>query len=86
MMKKLKLNYTMRWKNEYKKINKSVKQLNKALIEMNEFLDSVNDLPLFGDGAKEQAIREWKEDINNVIIQLNNLKNVQIELILERHW
>ena len=56
-------------------------QFNKACEEMSEYINAFEFLPPLGEGAKEQAIQEWKEVINNVVIQLNNIKNTQIEII-----
>ena len=50
--------------------------------EMVEYINAFNFLPPRGNGAKEQAISEWKEVINNVIIQINNIRNTQIDLIM----
>lgn len=63
-------------------MKRPIKQFNKAVEEMSEFLQAFNCLPPRGDEAKKCAIQEWKECINNVIIQLNNVKNTQIDLIL----
>lgn len=58
-----------------------IKQFNIATKEMLEYINAFVFMPPRGSGAKEQAINEWKECINNVIIQLNNVKNTQIDLI-----
>ena len=57
-------------------MKRPIKQFDKAVNEMIEYINAR------GDGAKEQAINEWKQCINNVIIQINNIKNTQIDLIL----
>ena len=51
--------------------------------EMIDYINAFNNLIPRGDGAKECAIQEWKGVINDVIIQLNNIKNTQIDLILK---
>lgn len=63
-------------------MTRPVKQFDKAVNEMIDYINAFNFLPPRGGGAKEQAINEWKEVINNVLIQLNNIKNTQIDLIL----
>ncbi len=63
-------------------MKRPINQFNKAVEEMDEFIQALNFLPPRGEGAKECAINEWKQCINNVIIQLNNIKNAQIDLIL----
>ena len=65
------------------KMNKSIHQFNKACAEMGEYIEAFAFLPPIGEGAKEQAIKEWKTVINNVVIQLNNIKNQQIAIIEE---
>lgn len=62
-------------------MKRPVKQFEKATNEMNDYINSVNILPIRGEYAKEQAIKEWKTIINNVVVLLNNVKNMQIELI-----
>lgn len=64
-------------------MTRPIKQFNKACEEMSEYIQAFEILPPMGDGAKEQAIKEWKDCINNVVIQLNNIKNTQIELLLK---
>lgn len=63
-------------------MKRPIKQFDKAVDEMIEYINAFTFLPPRGDGAKEQAINEWKKCINDVVIQLNNIKNTQIELIL----
>lgn len=63
-------------------MKRPIKQFDKAVDEMIEYINAFTFLPPRGDGAKELAINEWKECINNVIIQINNIKNTQIDLIL----
>lgn len=62
-------------------MNRAITQFNKACQEMGEYIEAFNYLPPRGDGAKAMAIQEWKECINDVVIQLNNIKNLQIQLI-----
>ena len=62
-------------------MTRPVRQFYKAVNEMIDYINAFNFLPPRGDRAKEHAINEWKEVINNVLIQLNNIKNTQIELI-----
>lgn len=64
-------------------MTRPIRQFNKACEEMSEYIQAFEIMPPLGDGAKEMAIKEWKDCINNVVIQLNNIKNTQIE-ILER--
>jgi len=63
-------------------MKRPIKQFNKAVEDMEAYVQVFSFFPPRGDGAKEQAINEWKQCINNVIIQLNNIKNTQIDLIL----
>ncbi|MCI9434753.1 MAG: hypothetical protein HFI86_05745 [Bacilli bacterium] len=63
-------------------MKRPIKQFDKAVDEMIEYINAFNFMPPRGEGAKEQAINEWKQCINNVIIQINNIKNTQIDLIL----
>lgn len=63
-------------------IKRPIKQFDKAVDEIIEYINAFTFMPPRGDGAKEQAINEWKRCINNVIIQINNIKNTQIDLIL----
>lgn len=63
-------------------MKRPIKQFDKAVDEMIEYINAFTFLPLRGDEAKELAINEWKQCINNVIIQINNIKNTQIDLIL----
>ena len=53
----------------------------KAVNKMIDYINAFNFMPPRGDGAKELAIQEWKTCINDVIIQINNIKNTQIELL-----
>lgn len=62
-------------------MKRPIKQFNKACEEMSEYLKIFASFPPRGDGAKELAIQEWKTVINNVVIQLNNVKNMQIEIL-----
>lgn len=62
-------------------MKRPVRQFNKALTEMFEYINAFSFLPPLGDGAKEQAVKEWKQVCNNVFIQLNNIRNTQIELL-----
>lgn len=64
-------------------MTRPVKQFDKAVTEMIDYMNAFKFLPPRGDGAKELAITEWKQCINNVIIQINNIKNTQIDLILK---
>lgn len=63
-------------------MKRPIKQFDKAVDEMIEYINAFAFMPPRGDGAKEMAIQEWKKCINNVIIQINNIKNTQIDLIL----
>lgn len=58
-----------------------VRQFDKAVNEMIDYINAFQFLPPRGEGAKKQAIKEWKEVCNNVLIQFNNIRNTQIELI-----
>ena len=58
-----------------------VRQFDKAVNEMIDYINAFQFLPPRGEGAKEQTIKEWKEVCNNVLIQFNNIRNTQIELI-----
>lgn len=62
-------------------MKRPVRQFNKAVNEMFDYVNAFNFLPPLGDGAKEQAIKEWKQVCNNVLIQFNNIRNTQIELL-----
>lgn len=62
-------------------MSRPIKQFNKACEEMSAYIQAFSFLLPTGELAKEAAIKEWKDVINNVIIQLNNIKNAQIELI-----
>ena len=62
-------------------MKRPIKQFCKAVNEMTDYINAFNSLPPRGDGAKELAIQEWKTVINNVVIQLNNVKNMQIEIL-----
>lgn len=63
-------------------MTRPVRQFDKAVNEMIDYINAFNFLPPRGAGAKEHAINEWKEVINNVVIQLNNIKNTQIDLLM----
>ena len=63
------------------KMKRPIKQFNKAVDEMIVYINAFNFLPPRGNGAKELAIQEWKDVINNVIVQLNNVKNMQIKIL-----
>ena len=63
-------------------MTRPVREFDKAVNEMINYINAFNFLPPRGDGAKQHAINEWKEVINNVVIQLNNIKNTQIDIIL----
>lgn len=65
-------------------MKRPIMQFNRALEELFEYVVSFENMPPRGDGAKEQAIKEWKQCFNNALIQFNNIKNTQIEL-LERN-
>lgn len=62
-------------------MNKSINKLNKSLKTMTEYIEAFNFLLPRGEYAKEEAIQEWEACINDVIVQINNIKNRQIELI-----
>lgn len=62
-------------------MKRPVKQFVKAIDEMFEYINAFDFLPPRGDGAKELAIKEWKQVCNNVLIQFNNIRNTQIELL-----
>ena len=66
---------------KYLGMKRPVRQFNKAVNEMFDYINAFNFLPPRGDGAKEQAIKEWKQACNNVLIQFNNIRNTQIELL-----
>lgn len=63
-------------------MKRPILQFNKAVQEMDEYITAFNCILPRGAGAKECAIQEWKQVINNVFIQLNNIKNAQIDLIM----
>ena len=67
-------------------MKRPIRQFEKALNEMIDFINAVNFLPPRGEGAKAAATDEWKEIINNVIIQLNNIKHAQIKLIYKEDY
>lgn len=62
-------------------MKRPIKQFDKAVDEMIDYINAFNFLPPRGNGAKELAIQEWKNVINNVVIQLNNVKNMQIKIL-----
>jgi len=62
-------------------MKRPIQQFDKAINEMIDYINAFTFMPPRGDGAKEQAITEWKQCINNVIIQINNIKNTQIDLL-----
>ena len=62
-------------------MKRPIKQFDKAVDEMIDYINVFNFLPPRGNGAKELAIQEWKEVINNVVVQLNNVKNTQIKIL-----
>ena len=62
-------------------MKRPIKQFDKAVDEMIDYINAFNFLPPRGNGAKELAIQEWKEVINNVVVQLNNVKNTQIKIL-----
>lgn len=63
------------------RMKRPIKQFDKAVDEMINYINAFNFLPPRGNGAKELAIQEWKEVINNVVVQLNNVKNMQIKIL-----
>lgn len=69
-------------------MKRPIKQFNKAVEIMDEYIQAFSFLPPRGDVVKECAINEWKQVINDVIIQINNIKNTQIDLILreDKEW
>lgn len=62
-------------------MNNSIDKLNKSLASMTEYIEAFNFLLPQGEYAKEEAIKEWNTCVNDVIVQINNVKNRQIELI-----
>lgn len=62
-------------------MKRPIKQFDKAVDEMIDYINAFNFLPPRGNGAKELAIQEWKEVINNVVVQLNDVKNMQIKIL-----
>lgn len=62
-------------------MKRPIKQFYKSLEELFEYVATFEMMPPRGEGAKELAIQEWKDVCNNVIIQFNNIRNTQIELI-----
>lgn len=62
-------------------MKRPIKQFDKAVDEMIDYINAFNFLSPRGNGAKELAIQEWKEVINNVAVQLNNVKNMQIKIL-----
>ena len=64
-------------------VKRAIRQFVKAVDEMFEYVQVFDAMPPRGDGAKEMAIKEWKTAINNVIIQINNIRNTQIDILKE---
>ena len=64
-------------------MKRPVRKFYESVNEMIDYINAFNNLTPRGDGAKKCAIQEWKGVINEVIIQLNNIKNTQIDLILK---
>lgn len=64
-------------------MRRPVRKFYESVNEMIDYINAFNNLIPRGDGAKECAIQEWKGVINDVIIQLKNIKNTQIDLILK---
>lgn len=62
-------------------MKRPVRQFQKAYEELIEYVVAFEMLPPRGDGAKAAAIQEWKQVFNNALIQFNNIRNTQIELI-----
>ena len=48
---------------------------------MYEYISAFQFLPPRGDGAREMAIKEWKQVCNDALIQFNNVRNTQIDLL-----
>lgn len=62
-------------------MKRPIRQFVKAVDEMFEYVQAFDFILPRGEMAKEEAIREWKTAINKVIVQINNIRNTQIELI-----
>ena len=45
------------------------------------YMGIIETFPPITEEEKEEAIQRWKTCINDVIIQINNIKNTQIELL-----
>lgn len=62
-------------------MKRPVKQFLKAYEELMEYVATFEILPPRGEYATQEAIKEWKECFNNALIQFNNIRNTQIELL-----
>lgn len=62
-------------------MKRPIRQFNKAYGELLNYIAAFEFLPPRGEGAKAAAIQEWKQVFNNALIQFNNIRNTQIELI-----
>lgn len=62
-------------------MKRPINQFYKALKELFEYIAIFENMPPRGEIAKEQAIKEWKQCFNNALIQFNNIRNTQIDLL-----
>lgn len=62
-------------------MKRPLKQFERSLDEMYEYISAFQFLPPRGCGARKMAIKEWKQVCNDVLIQFNNVRNAQIDLL-----
>lgn len=61
------------------KLEKACIRLDKNMVELNEYLEIFGHMPPKGEGAKEQAVKEFRVLIKKIHESLNILETAQIE-------
>ena len=63
------------------RFKKEVEKIEKQMNTVCEYLWAFDFMPPRGDGAKAEAIREFKAEVNKVVQLIKDLERKQIELL-----
>lgn len=69
-------------KKDVNKMQKCMTKLQKALDELNEYVWAFEFLLTQGDGAKHEAIMEWRDVCEGLINKIKDLEYEQIDIIM----
>jgi hypothetical protein len=62
-------------------MKRPIRQFNKSYKRLLELIEYFEEEPIYIEAQKELRISMLKQRFNDCLIQLNNIKNTQIELI-----